>query len=601
MHLCSLSRAGLHKGRPHPSQGETAVCFNWHGAVGAEEVVNAGPLALLVPLLERLDVAGIIDRHLPPDPQLEFSPGQVLSLLLAARLSNPTALVNVGTWAEKSGADILWNIPADKLNDDRLGRALDAFFTQRHSILASVAEQALRTAGVTYQRLHFDPTHLSFEGAYDSSQPRPPELPLPPATSSADFPPAHLTYGHGADNVKLVQVGVSAVVDDYGALPVLAHLLDGNCNGHPAIEHQFQLLQNYLPPTPDLLMVSDRGTFSAAHVARLYRHGYYVLCSVPWPDYRRLFEEQRDQLHWFPASYLSLEQKRRRHTDSALPREHYELAVLRHQLTDPASGAIIPCRVLFVFSTADQKVCRQTRDKAIAAIRAGLEKIAASVQRGHPRCTPEAVARRVTQLFGRRSARHYFRWELVPLTVRERAALPPPARGCRRATHRFRFDFDAAAAAAAAAADGYSALVTTAPLTQSGDTLFAQFKQQNYLELLHHQWKTPLAVRPVFLKSPARVEALVCLMQLALTAYQLLERLYRQSVAADAATSEKRLTSESLLRQFRVYGLICRQQPIGRVVYATQLTSRQRQILQQLGFPTPAMILSRKLPHHPSG
>jgi hypothetical protein len=27
----------------------------------------------------------------------------------------------------------------------------------------------------------------------------------------------------------------------------------------------------------------------------------------------------------------------------------------------------------------------------------------------------------------------------------------------------------------------------------------------------HHQWKTPLAVRPVFLKSPRRVEALVYL------------------------------------------------------------------------------------------
>lgn len=38
--------------------------------------------------------------------------------------------------------------------------------------------------------------------------------------------------------------------------------------------------------------------------------------------------------------------------------------------------------------------------------------------------------------------------------------------------------------------------------------------------------------------------------------YRPLERLYRQSVAADAPAQEKRLTSESLLRQFRVYGLI---------------------------------------------
>src|SRR5262249_2655173 len=53
-------------------------------AARGEEVVNLGPLALIQPLLDQLDIASIIDRHLPPDPQLEFSHGQVLSLLLAA-------------------------------------------------------------------------------------------------------------------------------------------------------------------------------------------------------------------------------------------------------------------------------------------------------------------------------------------------------------------------------------------------------------------------------------------------------------------------------------------------------------------------------------
>ncbi len=571
------------------------MCFTWHGAARAEEVLNLGPLALVGPLLERMQVADIIDRHLPPDPQLEFSHGQVLSLLLAARLSSPTALVNVSAWAEKTGADVLWNLPADKLNDDRLGRALDAFFDQRHSILGCVAEHVLRTANVAGDRLHFDPTHVLFHGVYESSQPRPGQLPLPPETPSADFPPAHITYGHGASNVKLVQAGLTAVIDEHGALPLLGHLLDGNRNGHPAIQQQFELLQHYLPPVPDLLLVSDRGTFSAEHVARLHRQGCHVLCSVPWQDYRALFDQHRAHLHWRRASYLSIEQHRRRDSGSSLPREHYELAVLHRELSAPGTGEAIPCRVVFVFSTADQKVCRRTRDQASGKIRAGLEQIAATVQRGH-RCSGRAqVERRVAKLFGNKSARRYFTWELVPLTPEERAALPPPGRGCHRPTHRFVFAFDAAAAEADAVYDGYSALLTSAPRTHSADDLFRQFKQQNYLELLHHQWKTPLAVRPVFLKSPQRVEALLCLLQLALTAYQLVERLYRQQVPADAPVTEQRMTSESLLRQFRVYGLIVCRSPVGRVVYATRLTSRQRHILQQLNFLTPAQILAQRL------
>jgi len=567
--------------------------------VRAEQVVNLGALALLAPLLERMQVADIIDRHLPPDPQLEFSHGQVLGLLLAARLAQPTALVNIASWAERTGADILWNIPADKLNDDRLGRALDAFFDQRHSIQASVAEQVLRTAHLTRACLHFDTTHLVFEGVYEGSQPRPSDLPLPPDTPSADFAPAHLTYGYGASNTKLVQAGISAVIDAYGAVPVLGHVLDGNRNGHPAIAQQFHLLQNYLPPPPNLLMVSDRGTFSAAHVARLYHARCHVLCSVPWNDYRDLFAQHRERLHWQRASYLSLEQQRRRDTSSSLPQEHYELAVVRHQLIDPATQQPIPCRVVFVFSTADQKVCRHTRDQAIAKIRAGLEKIAASVQRGHPQAQPAAIARRVAKLFGNKSARHYFRWELVPLTPTEQETLPAPQRGCRRPSYRFVFHFDPAAAEADAVYDGRSALVTTAPLLYSADTLFSQFKQQNYIELLHHQWKTPLAVRPVFLKSPKRVEALVCLLQVALTAYQLLERLYRRSLPHDAPIYQQRMTSESLLRQFRVYGLVIARSRVGRVVHATRLTTRQQNILYQLGFATPAQILSRTLPHLP--
>jgi transposase len=577
------------------------MCFTWHGAARAEEVVNLGPLSLLIPLLERMQVADIIDRHLPPDPQLEFSHGQVLSLLLAARLSSPTALVNIPAWAEKTGADILWNLPAAKLNDDRLGRALDAFFDQRHSILACVAEQVLRTANLSRERLHFDTTHVLFYGAYDSSHPRPDNLPLPPDTPAADFPPAHITYGHGANNVKLVQAGLTAVIDEHGAVPVLGHLLDGNRNGHPAIQQQLELLQGYLPPIPDLLLVSDRGTFSVAHVARLHRQGCHVLCSVPWQDYRGLFDQHRAHLHWQRASYLSIEQQRRRAAGSSLPREHYDLAVLRHELTDPDTGEPIPCRILFVFSTADQKACRRTRDQAIAKIRAGLGQIAATVQRGH-RCSGQAqIERRLARLFGNKSASRFFRWELVPLTPAEQAALPPPGRGCRRPTHRFVFHFDAAAAEADAVYDGYSALVTTAPCTRSADDLFRQFKQQNYLELLHHQWKTPLAVRPVFLKSPKRVEALLCLLQLALTAYQLLERLYRRQVAAGAPVTEQRMTSESLLRQFRVYGLIAYRSPLGRVVCATRLTSRQRHILQQLHFSTPAQLLAQRLRPPPSG
>jgi Domain of unknown function (DUF4277) len=576
------------------------AAFTWRGTAATQDVVNAGPLALIEPLLDQLDIEAIIDRHLPPDPQLEYSHGQVLRVLLAARLCQPTALINVASWAQKSGADIFANIPADKLNDDRLGRALDAFFEQRHSVLGSITAQALQLTGLPLQRLHFDTTDVVLYGAYESSTPRPGWPEAVPFSGDQLLPPAHLCHGYTSDH-KMIQAGQLAIVDDRGAVPVLGHCLDGNRNGHPAIRETFLLAQQHLPLPSDVLMISDRGTCSGEHIARLHGHGYAALCAAQWQDYRAIYDAKVDQLHWQEASSLSLEQQRRRTSNSTLPREHYELAVLTHEFTDPSNRQKIPARLIFVYSSADERACRQRRQQNIAKIQAGLAALQAKLQRGHPQCTAASITRQVVQLLGKKEAARYFTWQLVPLTRAEQAALPPPKAGHRRATQRLQFSFDAAAAEANEGHDGLAVLVTTAPITHSADLLFSQYKQQNYVELLHHQWKTPLAVSPVFLKSPRRVEALVCLLQVALQAYQVLERLYRQNVPPEEAQADKRLTTERMLRIFQVYGLCVEQTTVGRVVHTTRLSNRQKQILNRLRFPTPAQILTRILAPQPFG
>jgi hypothetical protein len=576
------------------------AAFTWRGAAAAQDVVNAGPLVLIQPLLDKLDIEATIDRHLPPDPQLEYSHGQVLTLLLAARLCQPTALINVAAWAKKTGADIFANIPADKLNDDRLGRALDEFFEQRHSILASCTVQALQVTGMSLKDLHFDTTDLVLYGAYESSQPRPDWPPEPPY-GDAQLPPAHICHGYTADT-KMIQAGQLAVVDDRGALPVLGHCLDGNRNGHTAIRETFLLAQQHLALPDDTLLFSDRGTCSVEHIARLHRHGYAAVCAAQWQDYKALYDANADRLHWHNASFLSIEQRRRRAQKSPLPRDHYELAVWRHTLIDPTNQQEIPARLIFVYSTANEREGRKRRQQNIAKIQAGLEALQAKWQRGHPQCTSASIIRQVMQLLGKRQAGHYFTWQLRPLTAEEQAALPPPARGHRRPTQRLEFSFNTAAAQADERYDGLSVLVTTAaPHRHSADALFTKYKEQNYVETLHHQWKTPLAVSPVFLKSPRRVEALVCLLQVALQAYQVLERLYRQSVLQEESQTETRMTTECLLRIFQVYGLLVSNTSVGRVVHTTRLSNRQKQILHRLNFPTPAQTLARILAVAPSG
>jgi len=573
------------------------MSITWFGSATRHDSCQLGSLAVIAPILEQMEVAAIINRHLPADPQAEFSWGSVLSLLVAARLSQPVALLNVPAWAQRTGADLLWNIPPDKLNDDRLGRALDHFYYQRHSILATIALHVSQKFNVSLERLHYDPTHILLHGDYLNS--RPPDDPAPDLLRpAADDPPAHITFGHAADNFKMIHAGLSVAMDSLGPVPIFTHAIDGNQNGHTAISQQFELLQEFLP-LRRLLMVSDRGTFSARHVARCHRQGFTVLCSAPWDDYQALYDRHRDHLLWQTASYLSLEQQRRRNCASSLPLEHYELAVLHHHLLDPDTKEEIPCRVIFVYSTADAKIEQATRAKTMAKLTAGLEGITRSVREGRRNTDPVSVTRRVARLFGKRSAARFFHWEMQALTAEEQAALPRPARGCRRPTHRFVFHYDDAAAKADAVYDGLSVLVTTAARTESADSLFSQFKQQNEVELAHHQWKTPLAVHPIFLKNPRRVEALVHLLLIALMAYYLIQRLYRQRLDPEAPEIEKHMTTETIMRAFQKYTVRVEYRPEGRVVYTNALSVQQRQILLRLGFPTPVQVLFRTLPHYP--
>jgi hypothetical protein len=52
------------------------MALAWQDVTVADQSRAVGPLALNAPLLQRLGVANIVDQHVPPDPQLEFSHGR---------------------------------------------------------------------------------------------------------------------------------------------------------------------------------------------------------------------------------------------------------------------------------------------------------------------------------------------------------------------------------------------------------------------------------------------------------------------------------------------------------------------------------------------
>jgi uncharacterized protein DUF4277 len=91
----------------------------------------------------------------------------VIEALVANRLTSPTPLVHVEDWAAQWAVPEVFGVEAAALNDDRIGRALDAIAPKLDGIVGSVGAAAIAAFGVDVARLHWDMTSISLYGAYE--------------------------------------------------------------------------------------------------------------------------------------------------------------------------------------------------------------------------------------------------------------------------------------------------------------------------------------------------------------------------------------------------------------------------------------------------
>jgi transposase len=287
-----------------------------------------------------------------------------------------------------------------------------------------------------------------------------------------------------------------------------------------------------------------------------------------------------------------------------LPLEHYEIVPLPHAFHDSKSGESIDCRIIFVYSTADAKVTAKQRAKQLAKIEKELKKCQCNIQRRGSHSTPEDVSRRMARLLSKATLAKHISWEMVKLNKQEQKQKAVEGRGNRLPTHEFRYSIDRVAIEQDAIYDGYSAIVTNLSASEkSADETFHEFKKQIYSEVANGTLKDPkrLAVRPVFLHTPERIESLSFVMVIALMAHYLIQREYRKSAARDpdATEAEKKVTTEMIFRAFRSYSIVVDQEDNQRFVYPIRLNERQRKIIHRIKTPTPANFLRKKIKPQP--
>jgi Domain of unknown function (DUF4277) len=448
----------------------------------------------------RLDLRGIVDRACPIRQVATLTHGQVICALVANRLTSPTPLRRVEDWARTWAVQETFGIAPDALNDDRIGRALDAIAPKLDAIVGSVGAQAIAAFGVDVARLHWDMTSISLYGAYDEVQ-------------DGFIAPR---FGHPKDrrpDLKQVQTGLGVSGD--GGVPVFHRAYDGGAGEVAQVAGAMRALRK-LAGKRRFLLVGDSKLVSYANLRGIMAAEVDFIAPASKTYVPAELLASLDLEAATPVDYLA-------ERDAGKPpdqRGSYRviedtMTICGKRSTDP----VLRVRRVFVWSSARAGAAATARARKLERATDDLQRLARGLGSRHYPTVDKVQARLATIARSRRVA------GLLRAKVGTDPATGKPT---------LAWWFDPAALAAEQATDGWYALLTNLdPAQADAAGVLARYKGQEVVERRYGAFKGPLAVAPLFVQSNRRIQALVSVICLALLIFCLVERQVRRAIAPD--------------------------------------------------------------------
>ncbi|MGH9094364.1 MAG: IS1634 family transposase, partial [Acidimicrobiales bacterium] len=321
----------------------------------ASEVI--GGLPIINAVLERLGLPALLRVALPDgDGRVKVPAAGAIRLVVANLVSGREPLYGLGEWAARYDPALLGlsASEAGALNDDRVGRALEALFdADRASLLTGVVLAAIREFAIDTDQLHNDSTSISVHGVYGDAV----------GTPRGGKPTPVITWGHSKDHrPDLKQLVWILTVAADGAVPLAYRLADGNTSDDPTHVPTWDGLVGLLGRT-DFLYVADAKLCSRNAMGHIEAHHGRFVTVLP----RSRAEDGAFRAHLQTHSPVWTEAARRPGKHTGDPDEVYA--------TTPAPlPSAEGYRIVWVHSTA--KASRDAHARA-ARIQAGVAAIEA--------------------------------------------------------------------------------------------------------------------------------------------------------------------------------------------------------------------------------
>jgi transposase len=443
---------------------------------------RCGALALVAHYLARLGLVEAIERACPVHGRAQLTHGEVIGALVANRLCDPRPLYDIRGWADEQGAHPLLGTPAALLNDDRLGRALDALAARVEQVKGALCLRALERFGCAPARVHWDFTSVSVFGSHAGS-----EL---------------IRFGHSSDKrAHLRQAKLGQAVSEEGV--ALYHRTEAGARNETGVVCDALDALKAALGRQDFLLCADTALVSEGNLRALIADGISFLAPLPQSfGYRERYLAELGSERLAAIDYVSARQRRL----PASERTRYQGAELDWPF-ELESGERVALRALLVHSSEEQAACRRSRARQLERTQDKLERVTRGLGgRYYP--DQAAVERKLAQLLDGTPGR-FLRAEA----------------GERNGKPTLRHWRDEQAIAEAERLDGIYCLLTNVPADEADAArLLAHFKEQEQVERAHRTLKGPLRVRPLFVQNDDRIIALLAVCCFALMIYTLIER-----------------------------------------------------------------------------
>jgi transposase len=445
--------------------------------------LHLGALPVLYALLEVLQVREIINCHCPTSAQVDH--GTVAMVLILNRLVAPRPLYRVADWLARTVLIYTLGVPAEKFNDDRLARTLDAISEHSRDIWQDVVHQALLRADIDLTIIFYDLTAFVLHGSYADSE--------------------HVNFGFAHNtpmDKRKFKIGLDVAAD--GNVPTEYTLWAGRTADMATVQKNMEqlcrLLRSHGWSVQETIIIGDRANLNDELAIAYDDRGLRYLAGLQphKKAHRELLVRYPDEQFYA----LPLNNERGREGYWGRPCQ----VIFKH------AGRQVIHRGLVILSGPMRSALRQGRATKLRALRQELEEVQAKIGKPHHR-TVEAVQKRANTRIKKSPVGKFMRAQAA---VDEQGQI------------RLRWWVDRYTLLLAMRKDGRYLLVTN-DWHLSLQRMFDLYRAKDGVEKRFRVSKSDLKVSPIYLHKDKRIEGMLLINMLALLAYSLVERQVRQN------------------------------------------------------------------------